>query len=148
MRIHVGVLLTWFWSEKLLDLIHGMGHAQIGLWNGGVHFNKYMEFHTKMSIFRLTTLPQLFFLALVLHGTFPQYRDFCSSLLLESFNCTSSWSQKFANKVDSWKLFNRDEHSFFKFLILGCKQVQIGFFFSILFRLSFLDPIDFCESID
>lgn len=58
----IGSLLDTYWDQELLDLLHGVSHAHVGFWDGCRHLNEHMQFHGKMSIFSLTTLPQLFLL--------------------------------------------------------------------------------------
>lgn len=57
-----GLLLDTYWDKELLDLLHSMGHAQIGFWDGCSHFNEHMQLHGQVGIFSFTTLPQLFLL--------------------------------------------------------------------------------------
>lgn len=49
-------------DQELLHFLHGMCHAQIRFWDGCRHLNEHMQFHGQVSIFSLTTLPQLFLL--------------------------------------------------------------------------------------
>lgn len=55
-------------DEELLDLLHGVSHAQIGLWNGRHHLDEHVELHGQVSVFSLATLPQLLFLILSVKG--------------------------------------------------------------------------------
>lgn len=56
------VLLDTYRDQELLDLLHGMSHAQIGFWYGCHHLDEHMQLHGQVSIFGLATLPQLFLL--------------------------------------------------------------------------------------
>ena len=55
-------------NKELLDLLHGMSHAHIGLWDGCHHLNEHMQLHAQVGIFSLTTLPQLLFLTNTLNA--------------------------------------------------------------------------------
>lgn len=49
-------------DQELLDLLHSMCHAKICFWDGCCYFNEHMQLHGQVSIFSLTTFPQLFLL--------------------------------------------------------------------------------------
>lgn len=49
-------------DEELFDLLHGISHPIIGIWDGSHHLNEHMQLHGQVSIFGFTALPELFFL--------------------------------------------------------------------------------------
>lgn len=57
-----GAVWDTYGDEELLDLVHGVGHSQVGLGNGSHHLDEHVQLHAQVGVFGLTTFPQLFLL--------------------------------------------------------------------------------------
>lgn len=45
-------------EQELLDLLHGMCHAQVGVGHGGKHLDEYVQLHRQVGVFGLAAFPQ------------------------------------------------------------------------------------------
>lgn len=45
-------------EQELLDLLHGVCHAQVGLWHRGKHLDEHMQLHRQVGVLWLATFPQ------------------------------------------------------------------------------------------
>lgn len=49
-------------KQELLDLLHGVGHPQVGLRYRGKHLYEDVQLHGQVGVLGLTALPQAFLL--------------------------------------------------------------------------------------
>lgn len=45
-------------KQELLDLLHGMRHAQVGVWYRRKNLDEYVQFHRQVGVFGLAAFPQ------------------------------------------------------------------------------------------
>lgn len=45
-------------EEELLDLLHGVCHAQVGLGHGGKHLDEHVQLHGQVRVLGLAAFPQ------------------------------------------------------------------------------------------
>ena len=45
-------------KQELLDLLHGVGHAQVGLGHGGEHLDEHVQLQGQVGVFGLAGFPQ------------------------------------------------------------------------------------------
>lgn len=45
-------------KQELLDLLHGMRHAQVGIWHRRKHLDEYVQLHRQVGVFGLAAFPQ------------------------------------------------------------------------------------------
>lgn len=45
-------------EQELLDLLHGMRHAQVGVGNGRKHLNEHVQLHREVGVFGFSAFPQ------------------------------------------------------------------------------------------
>lgn len=49
-------------KQELLDLLHGVCHAQVGLGHGGKHLDEHVQLHGQVCVLGLAAFPQPFLL--------------------------------------------------------------------------------------
>lgn len=49
-------------EQELLDLLHGMSHAQVSIGHRGEDFDEHMQLHRQVGVLWLPSFPQPFFL--------------------------------------------------------------------------------------
>lgn len=45
-------------EEELLDLLHGVRHAQVGVGNGSKHLDEHVQLHGEVGVFGFSAFPQ------------------------------------------------------------------------------------------
>lgn len=45
-------------EQELLDLLHGVCHAQVGVGHGRKHLDEYVQLHREVGVFGLAAFPQ------------------------------------------------------------------------------------------